>query len=107
MKIQFERKYAMKNGNKITKKNWHKIVAVSNKPCTSIRGVPAIDRVIESGGQYFEKWVLKYEEAHGEFPAGYIFREINHGCGISGNHPTPKKAVWSAMNNRISVYLEE
>lgn len=107
MKIQFERKFAMKNGNKITKKNWHKIVAVSNEPCTNVKGVPAIDAVIAAGGKYYPKWVLRYEPARGDFPAGYIFREINHGMGISGSHPTPKMAVWAAISKQITVYLED
>lgn len=105
--IEFKRKYAMKNGNKLTKKNWHKVVAISNKPCTNVRGVAVIDNEIATKGHYFEKWVLKYEPKDEFSPAGYIFREVNHNGGISGRHSTPKKAVWSAMNIDIQVWLEE
>jgi hypothetical protein len=105
--IQFERKYAMKNGNKLTKKNWHKVVAHSTRPCTNVRGVAVIDNEIAVNGQYFEKWVLRYEPKDEFSPAGYIFREVNHNGGISGRHSTPKEAVWSAMKHYIQVWLEE
>ena len=105
--IQFERKYAMKNGNKLTKKNWHKVVAISTRPCTNVRGVAVIDNEIAINGQYFEKWKLRYEPKDEFSPAGYIFREVNHNGGISGRHSTPKEAVWSAMKDYIQVWLEE
>ena len=104
--IQFKQNYSMKNGNKITKKNWHKVVAVSDKPCTNVLGVAEIDRYKSEKGFYYERWVLSYEE--GEFGAGYIFREIHHRGGINGIHKTPKEAIWRAMDHRhISVHLED
>lgn len=108
--IQFERKFSMKNGNKVTKKNWHKVIAISSSPCTNVHGVRAIDAAIAKDGVYYEKWELKYEESKGEHdrPSGYIFREVNHGGGISGRHKTFKQAIWSAISpGRIKVLLPE
>ena len=105
--IKFERNFSMKNGNKITKKNWHKVVAVSTEPCTNVHGVKEIDRQIKENGVYFEKWALRYEEANGIFESGFIFREINHDGGINGRHKTAKEAIWHAIKSYIIVGLEE
>ncbi|NUN99957.1 MAG: hypothetical protein HUU01_05005 [Saprospiraceae bacterium] len=105
--IQFERIYFIKNGNKVTKKNWHKVIAKSSRPCTNIKGVPAIDDEIQRNGAYYERWELKYEEATEHHAAGYIFREVNHGGGISGTHPTYREAIWHALNFHVTVWLEE
>ncbi len=51
----------MQNGNKVTKKNWQKVVAISVKPCTNVLGVPAIEKAKANGG-YFEKWKLVFEQ---------------------------------------------
>jgi hypothetical protein len=104
-KIVFKKKFAMVNGNKLTKKNWMKVVAVSNKPCTGVH-MKVIEAAIEKNGAYFEKWKLVYEKGD-EWNTGYIFREINHNGGICGHHSTAKKAVWSAISSRITVYIEE
>lgn len=110
--IEFKRKYSMQNGNKVTKNNWHKVVATSTKPCTNVLGFPAIESAKLNGG-YYEKWKLVFEkeeqiEWFANRPSGYIFREINHNCGINGRHKTFKEAIWWALNqNHIRVYLEE
>lgn len=96
----------MVNGNKVTKKNWHKVVAISSTPCTNVLGVKAIDDIKNAGGEYFEKWKLVFEEADDHTQAGYIFREINHGGGISGRHESFKRTIWGAIG-LTRVYLEE
>jgi len=95
----------MKNGNKVTKKNWQNVIAISDKLCTNVGGVPAIDAAKASGG-YYEKWKLVFEN-HGPERTGYIFREINHDGGINGHHDNFKQAIWNAIRNNIHVYLEE
>jgi hypothetical protein len=106
-RIKFERKYTLKNGNKLNKKNWQKVIAISLQPCTNVKGVPAIDHEIKLHGCYFEKWKLRYEPDDANSPAGYIFREVNHNGGINGRHKTYREAIWSAIKNHIQVYLEE
>jgi hypothetical protein len=106
--IEFKRKYSMQNGNKVTKNNWPKVIAISSKPCTNVHGVPAIEAA-KVTGSYFEKWKLVYEQADSaaDMPAGYIFREINHNGGINGRHKTFKEAIWWAIKyNHIRVMLE-
>lgn len=106
--IEFKQNYSMKNGNKLTKKNWQKVVAISSRPCTNVHGVRAIDDVIRRGEQYFEKWKLSYEKDSFDNTYGYIFREVNHGSGISGFAKTAKMAVWRALGSgHITVHLEE
>lgn len=103
--IELARKYSIKNGNKLTNKNWHKLIAISNTPCTNVKGVLVIDNEIKINGAYFEKWSLKFEPKTHLRPAGYIFREVNHNGGISGIHDTYKEAVWSALRSHITVWL--
>lgn len=107
--IQFERRYSMKNGNKVTKKNWHKVVAISSRPCTNVRGHTIIDAEIRKNGVYFEKWELRFEEAEDDRDSrsGYIFREVNHNGGINGRHTNFRSAIWGAIKDHISVYLTE
>jgi hypothetical protein len=91
----------MQNGNKITKKNWMHVVAKSNKPCTNVLGIPAIEFAKSNEGAYYETWLLKKEAG------GYIFREINHNGGISGCYKTPKECVWYSLSfNYITVTLQ-
>jgi len=71
-KIVFQKIIVLKNGNKLNKTNWKNVVAVSNRPCTNVKGVPIVDQTIKNDGVYYEKWVLKRE------CKGYIFQEINH-----------------------------
>ncbi len=110
--IEFKAKYSMQNGNKVTKKNWHKVFATSVKPCTNVFGYPSIEAAKKNGG-YYEKWKLVFEEGEvypdGEKrPSGYIFREVIHNGGISGRHKTFKQAIWCALNNNhIKVCLQE
>jgi hypothetical protein len=103
--IEFKRKFSLENGNKINKKNWHRVIAVSTKPCTTVY-TSAIDAAIRTNGSYYEKWRLVYEK-NVDNGTGYIFREVNHGCGISGHHPTYRAAIWSALRLDIRVYLED
>lgn len=105
--IEFKQKYSLQNGNKVTKKNWGKVFAYSERPCTNVLGVPAIEAAKFIAGNYFEKWKLVYEDTDPE-RTGYIFREINHNGGINGMHKTPKQAIWGALtHNHIKVCLEE
>ncbi len=104
--IEFKRKYSLQNGNRVTKKNWQNVIAVSSKPCTGVLGVPAIEEAKRTKGAYFETWRLVYEDKDPE-RTGFIFREINHDCGIGGHHKTFKEAVWSAIRKDIRVYLTE
>ena len=105
--IEFKRRLSLMNGNKINKKNWHRVIAVSETPCTTIHGVPEINAAIRENGNYYEKWRLVYEKSSEREQTGYIFREVNHGCGISGHHRTYRSAIWSAISTRIHVYLED
>jgi hypothetical protein len=106
MQIQFKRKYSMQNGNKLTKKNWMNVYAISSEPCENVLGVKEIDAIKARNEKYFEKWKLVYEPADKFSKGGYIFREVHHGGGISGRHKTYREAIWSAMSHRISVFLE-
>lgn len=106
--IEFRKKYSMQNGNKLTKKNWQHVYAVSSEPCTNILGVPAIEAAKAAEGAYFMKWNLVFEKATPESKGGYIFREINCNCGINGHHKTAKEAVWHAMHgNRIRIFIQK
>jgi hypothetical protein len=105
--IQLERKYSLKNGNKVNKNNWQKVVAISTNQCTNVKGVNSIDEAIKRSGCYYEKCKLKFEKADSHSPAGYIFREINHNGGISGRHKTYREAIWYALRNHIQVFIED
>ncbi|HSW67281.1 MAG TPA: hypothetical protein VLH16_01735 [Bacteroidales bacterium] len=96
----------MKNGNKVTKKNWHRVVAISTVPNTCVFGVPAIDEARKNGG-YFDKWKLVYQTNTEPERTGFIFREINSNHGIDGFHKTFKEAIWSAMRPSIKCFLED
>lgn len=104
--IEFERKYLLKNGNKVTKKNWHRVLAISTEPDTCVCGIPAIDEASKNGG-YFKKWRLVFEKNEDPERSGYIFREINCNHGINGFHPTFKQAIWSAIRPGIKCFLED
>lgn len=104
--IEFEKQYSMKNGNKVTKKNWHRVVAISLVPTTCLRGWPVIDEARKNGG-YYCKWKLCFEKGDDE-NTGFIFREINANTGIDGHHPTFKQAIWNAITEgRIACFLED
>ena len=109
--IFFERKYSLKNGNKVNKNNWHKVFAADSRPNTNILGVPAIDKARKNGGKYYNKYKLVYEDPEPSDPNsrfGYIFREVNAGTGINGHHGTYRKAIFSALESgNISVFLED
>ena len=107
--IVFKPKYSMQNGNKVTKKNWQNVVAISSNPCTNVHGVRAIEEEIAKNGVYYEKWKLHYEVdiLAKDGRKRFIFKEINHGGGINGFHNTFKAAIWFAMKSYIRVYLEE
>lgn len=105
--IEFKVKYSLANGNKVTKKNWHRVVAISTEPNTTNYGWPVVDEARKNGG-YFNRWKLVYEDHNaGPERRGYIFREVNTNSGINGFHPTFKQAIWTAIGPRIKVYLEE
>lgn len=99
--IELKKKYSLQNGNKVTKKNWHKVIAKSYIPCTSNKGWQAIDNSIKETGYYYETWALKKEKE------GYIFREINHGGGINGHYETVKEAIFAAIKSYIHVFLDD
>ena len=91
---------ALKNSKGITK-NWRSIVAKSNRPCTGILGVEAIEKAKREQGAYFEEYHLFYEKGK-----GYIFIEKNHKCGINGHHKTVKEAVFHALQfPHITVFF--
>jgi hypothetical protein len=46
---------------------------------------------------YCDSYVLMHE------PKGFIFREINHGCGISGHFPTVRQAVIAAARHGLKI----
>lgn len=99
--IQFKIKYSLKNGNKLNKKNWHKVIAVATEPNHCNQGWPAIDKIRNEGGEYYDTWKLKKEEE------GYIFREITHGGGINGHHKTYRQAIFKALSHRIIISIPE
>lgn len=101
MEKNFDVKVSIVNGKYISKKNMARIVAISTRPCTRVHGVPAIDKSIKENGTYFEKWVIKKEKE------GYIFREINHGGGISGHWSTLRMLIFHSCYSGIIVKLEE
>lgn len=99
--IEFKRQYTMKNGNKVTKSNWHKVIAICEEPCTTILGVTEIEKAKKEKGSYYCTYNLKKEDK------GYIFREQYADTGINGHHKTFKEAIWHAMSHRIKVMLTE
>lgn len=100
--IEFKQKYSLKNGNKINKKNWQRIVAKSSVPVRHDYGTRAIAAAMKEQGQYLETYRIQFEEGK-----GYIFREENHGCGINGYHPDVRRCVWAALKfSHIQVFLE-
>lgn len=99
--IEFKRKFSLGNGQKINRKNWQNIKALSLKPCTNILGVPEIEAHKAAHGEYFCLYNLVKEKE------GYIFREQYAGTGINGHHETYRKAVWNACMGSFRVYLEE
>lgn len=105
--IEFKKKFSMVNGNKVTKKNWHKVMAKSNEPCTGIHGVPEIELAKQLHGVYYPTYKLVYEKNDDQERCGYIFREIYAGTGINGHHKTFKEAIWWALSPRISVFIED
>jgi len=86
--IEFKTKIHLVNGKFASKKNMHKIFAISSRLCTTVI-MNGIDPKT-----YYEKWVIKKE------PEGYIFREVTHNGGISGHHPTVKRCVIRATGHR-------
>ena len=105
--IEFKKNYSMKNGNKVTKKNWQNVVAISSKPDNCNQGWDEIEKIKKENGAYFEKWKLVFEKNEDSNRTGYIFREIITNTGINGHHKTFKEAIWYAMNPYIRVFLEE
>lgn len=98
--IQVFAVYSLKNGRGISK-NWRSIVAKSNRPCTGILGVEAIEKAKREQGAYFEEYRLFNEKGK-----GYIFLEINHKCGICGHSKTVKEAVFKALQfEHITVFF--
>jgi len=97
----------MQNGNKVTKKNWNKVIAISTEPDNCHQGYPEIERIRKQDGAYFNKWKLVFEKNEAPERTGYIFREVITNSGINGFHKTFKEAIWWAMKNTIHVYLEE
>jgi hypothetical protein len=93
--IEFKRKVSISNGQFISKANIARIVAVSSELCENVRH-PRIDPLT-----YKERWVIKKEEK------GYIFREVTHGCGISGHHKTLRQLVMRSCGHQgIKIILE-
>ncbi len=98
--IQVFAVYSLKNGRGISK-NWRSIVAKSNRPCTGIFGVEAIEKAKREQGAYFEEYHLTHEKGK-----GYIFLEKNHKGGIDGYHKTIKEAVFHALQfSHITVFF--
>lgn len=53
---------------------------------------------------YFQRWVVRKE------PQGFIFREVSHGAGICGHHPTVRQLVIATLcglSSDIIVEVEE
>lgn len=100
--IQITLKPSLVNGHKITLNNWENIIAVSDRPCTHVHGVEAIDNYKKEHGIYFEKWQLIMREGF------YIFREVNYGGGISGRYTSVEGAIIAALqNSHIQVFLKD
>lgn len=99
---EFKRKYSLTNGNKVTKNNWEKVFAMSTIPNTNVLGVPEIERKKKIEGAYYNFWRIDKEEK------GYIFKEINSGCGICGYLPTVKELIFQALKfDYINVFLDD
>lgn len=102
MIAKFKIKTTLTGAKKLNKHNWFLVEAVSSIADRSHFGNKIIDQEKEKHGAYYEKWELKKEAE------GYIFREINHNCGISGHHKTYKAAILTALKlKHISVYIPD
>jgi hypothetical protein len=77
-------------GKLLSAKNAHNIVARStvatDRMGNRIESSPCADKT-----PYFQKWVIQKEAK------GYIFREVSHGGGICGCHPTVRQLVVSTL----------
>ena len=99
--IVIKPKLSFKNGKYISLKNIDKIFAIASRPCTNIKGVPLIDKLISEGQEYFERWKIV------KGPDGYEFREINHGCGICGPHKTLRQLIARTCgSSQIQIIVE-
>lgn len=104
--LELKAKTTIVNGSKVTKENWHRVIAVSDRPCSGVYGVPAIDAATAKNGVYYEKWELKHEGPDEFSAGGFIFREVNHGGGINGRRKTFKEAIRrAAASDHIRIYL--
>jgi hypothetical protein len=100
--IEFKQKHSLTNGNKINRKNWQLIVAKSIEPVRHDYGVPAIAAAMKEQGQYLATYRIHFEEGK-----GFIFLEINHGCGINGYHPNVRTLIHRALDHsHIKVFME-
>lgn len=71
--------------------NW-RLVSVANKARLVVRGTKDISETVRGCGltpEYRELWVVMHEQD------GYIWREVTHGMGINGHHPTLRDLVRS------------
>jgi hypothetical protein len=69
--------------------NW-RLVSAANTARLVVRGTKDISRNVLGRGftpEYRELWVVMHEDQ------GYIWREITHGMGINGHHPTLRDLV--------------
>ena len=100
--VEFLRKMSLVNSGKLNKRNWQKVYAVSNQPCTSILGVPEIEKIKRTEGAYYCKWYLQFDKEN-----GYMFVEQYAKTGISGWHKTAKTAIFCAISKHIKVFLND
>lgn len=89
----------LQNGQLLSSKNHKRIVARSTTVCTNV-----IHREIDNK-TYHEEWRISRE------CKGYIFREVKHGGGICGHHPSVRALVLATLcglaGAHIRVMVEE
>ena len=96
---QITAKIKLSGGRLLSSANAHRIIARDTRASDKMgNSLPSPIYEYRNDPPYFQKWVIKKE------PKGYIFREVNHGGGICGCHPTVRDLVLSTVfSNHIVV----
>jgi hypothetical protein len=96
---QITAKIKVNGGRLLSAANAPRIIARDTRPTDKMgNSLPSPIFRFKNDPPYFQKWVIKKE------PKGYIFREVTHGGGICGCHPTVRDLVISTLfSNHIVV----
>ena len=98
MNQQIKVHYRIEGGHLLSRANIPRIIARCTRPTDkSGNSLPSPIERFRNDPPYFQTWVIRKE------PKGYIFREVTHGAGICGCHPTVRALVLAAVCDYITV----